>query len=514
MSLEIVRRVRGNVHGTIDLTAAENAIIDHEIFQRLRRVSQTAFLSYVFPGATHTRFEHSLGVLHLSGIAWSKLSINQKRLSESVITNSFSQNFEKEKKNIHGSLSQTFSNFEQIFNSDYNLQVLRLAALLHDVGHPPFSHSGERFLPNLSEVLKANEKSIPPYISQYFKNRLERNKNEKARHEIFSILLTDKIIRETNKEHPRLKIEVDPQDVISVICPEIAPSETSPLKSLGIYRLLNELISGEIDIDRMDYLLRDSRECGVVYGVFDAGRILDGLSAYLDPEDKSLHLAIGQSSLPAFEDYLRARQSMYQQVYFHKTAAAAEAMMQNLVSKLSNWKVPSNIEGFVQYDEYNIGQHLSNAADSCIQDVYEKIDFDHVLKNLLFKRRLWKMIYELTDENTADEKTAEQIINSICNELRAKNFCFEVIKSSSYLTRFKPRSVDEERSKNYLRLIIKDKHRLPTVAPIEDFSTMIRNVKTRRFFVHRIYLDTSSCDNQVSVLDRALELIGKSKKAK
>ncbi len=86
-------------------------------------------------------------------------------------------------------------------------------------------------------------------------------------------------------------MEVDPQDVISVICPEIAPSETSPLKSLGIYRLLNELISGEIDIDRMDYLLRDSRECGVVYGVFDAGRILDGLSAYLDPEDKIFALS-------------------------------------------------------------------------------------------------------------------------------------------------------------------------------------------------------------------------------
>ncbi len=84
--------------------------------------------------------------------------------------------------------------------------------------------------------------------------------------------------------------------------------------------------------------------------------------------------------------------------------------MQNLVSKLSNWKVPSNIEGFVQYDEYNIGQHLSNAANSCIQDVYEKIEFDHVLKNLLYKRRCG-MIYELTDENTADEKTAEQIIN-------------------------------------------------------------------------------------------------------
>lgn len=507
MSLEIVRRVRGNVHGTIDLSELENVVIDHEIFQRLRRISQTAFLSYVFPGATHSRFEHSLGVLHLSGIAWNKLTINQRRLAETVGKNPAFAEIEKKSKNINGVLSPTFSNSNQIFESDYNLQVIRLAALLHDVGHPPFSHSGERFLPTLVEVLKANESKIPSYLKSYFEKKIEINPKEHARHEIFSILLIDKILRETYRDNPSLKLEVDPQDVVSVICPDISPSSNSPLNSLGIYKLLNELIAGEVDIDRMDYLLRDSRECGVVYGVFDVGRILDGLCIYLDPQDKSLHLAISHSSLPAFEDYLRARQSMYQQVYFHKTAASAEAMIQSIVSRLSKWTLPADIDTYVSYDEYNIGHALAAAAENKIQDVYEKKDFDQTLKNLLFRRVLWKLVYELTDESEIAENEAELKIKKICNHLTKNKIIFEVVKSSTYLTRFRPRSSTEERSRNYLRLIKKDSRKIPVVSPIEDHSTMIRTVTKRRFFVHRIYVESGKNEAGICHVDYSAHLI-------
>ena len=79
MALEIVRRVRGNLHGSIDVSTLEDKVIAHPIFQRLRRIKQTAFLSFVFPGASHTRFEHSLGTMHLAGKAWMKIWENQKR---------------------------------------------------------------------------------------------------------------------------------------------------------------------------------------------------------------------------------------------------------------------------------------------------------------------------------------------------------------------------------------------------------------------------------------------------
>src|SRR6476619_7443933 len=80
MELEIVRRIRGNVHGTVDVTALEDRIIDHPVVQRLRRIKQLAFLSFVFPGATHSRFEHSLGVMQMAGLTWTKMRANQKRL--------------------------------------------------------------------------------------------------------------------------------------------------------------------------------------------------------------------------------------------------------------------------------------------------------------------------------------------------------------------------------------------------------------------------------------------------
>ena len=84
MGLEIKRRIRGNVHGSIDVTELEDSVIAHPHFQRLRRIKQLAFLDYVFPGATHTRFEHSLGTLFLAGKAWEKLQSNQTRLYRSL----------------------------------------------------------------------------------------------------------------------------------------------------------------------------------------------------------------------------------------------------------------------------------------------------------------------------------------------------------------------------------------------------------------------------------------------
>ena len=84
MSLEIVRRIRDNTHGTIDISALEDAVLNHEYVQRLRRIRQLAFLYLVFPGASHSRFEHSLGVMNMAGTAWAKLEANQRRLADSL----------------------------------------------------------------------------------------------------------------------------------------------------------------------------------------------------------------------------------------------------------------------------------------------------------------------------------------------------------------------------------------------------------------------------------------------
>ncbi len=496
MELEIVRRIRGNVHGTVDVTALEDRVIAHPFVQRLRRIRQLAFLSFVFPGATHSRFEHSLGVMQLAGITWTKMRANQKRLAASC---GKYRDFEAEEKRgvaglVHGLLAPTFPVIDQVFESQYTLQALRLAALLHDVGHPPFSHSGELFLPTWRELLLGLEKGVAPYLVEYLQGKCAKvaaagkdPAKVRVRHEVYTLLLVDRLLSDVNDqgESPYLGMKIVPRDVLSIICPEIAPADGSVLHQHGIHKLLNELISGEVDIDRMDYLLRDSRECGVVYGIFDATRIQDSLCLYLDPADSSIHLAISFSGLAAFEDYLRARHSMYLQLYFHKTSVAAEAMMQQISRRLGGFVLPTEVEAYAELDEYNIEGALAAAATK-LPSEKAKGEFKQLSRELLRDRRLWKRIFEVSAKSQDDRDRGQVATNAACKILEGLGVPYEKLSSSTSLTSFRSRG-EHEQSRNYLRLIKKDERQFPRVVPIEDHSQLID--ANDKVHITRIYVD-------------------------
>ncbi|MCX6129547.1 MAG: HD domain-containing protein [Proteobacteria bacterium] len=442
MSPFLVRRIRDNLHGSIDISELEDAVIAHPFFQRLRRVRQLAFLHYVFPGATHTRFEHSLGVMHLASLAWAKLKANQARLKYSLARYQDFAATEPRGKNSQGRLAPSFALAEAVFDSDYVLQCFRLAALLHDVGHPAFSHSGELFMPRWSEV-EASNTDLPEYLKSYIHQQIQELKNKgqdpaavKVRHEIYSILLIEAMMRDIYKDSDATFHKIDARDIISIINPRIPPAQNSPLLEVGAYPLLRELISGELDIDRMDYLLRDSRECGVVYGVFDVDRILDSLCVYFDDTDQQLHVAIMLSGLAAFEDYLRARYSMYLQLYFHKSSVAAEAMMRHLTQGLAAWRLPAKAQ-------------ISLDAIQTVQDILQK----HAIRH-------------------------------------------QMISSANSLTRFQPRDAGK-RSRNYLRLIRKDEQQRPRVSAIEDYSNLIASNDS--VAIHRIYAMPSAGHSIASI---------------
>jgi HD superfamily phosphohydrolase len=272
--------------------------------------------------------------------------------------------------------------------------------------------------------------------------------------------------------NPRYKgIKINPQDVAAIVAPFISPVEGSPLDKHGAHMLCHELVSGELDVDRMDYLLRDSRECGVVYGIFDESRILNSLAVYWDIEQKELHLAIQFSGLAAFEDYLRARHSMYLQLYFHKTSVAAEAMIQNLAKLIENCKLPTNIENYASIDETNFNSYILKLAADQNLDTARQTELRMLLDDLLLNRKLWKRVFEVASNiGPGDGATS---IDRAATTIASLGFQFEKVSSSSSLTRFRPRSSDADPRAAALRLIKKDYMQFPRVIPIEDQLSLV-----------------------------------------
>ena len=500
MGLEIRRRIRDNLYGSVDISSLEDEVIAHPFFQRLRRIRQTAFLNLVFPGASHSRFEHSLGVMHLAGMAWSKIKDNQLRIR--AVCGKYRNFSERERQRLpseplEGYLSPSFSVMDRLFSSSYVLQTLRLAALLHDVGHPPFSHSGERFLPDGATVLSSNPQ-IPPYLATYLSSRSVTHQ-KRVSHEVFTVLIVDQILSDIYLRKPDLALKVVAQDLASLIIPQIPPAPGSELAACGAQSLCHELISGEMDIDRMDYLRRDARECGVAYGIFDSDRILDSLAAYANVEDGRIHLALQYSGLPAFEDYLRARQSMYLQLYFHKTSTACEAMMQRLADQLKHWHIPANVMDYCQIDEYEIRSVFLKAGRETLPPS-EQPNFSALVHDLLVNRRLWKMIYEISADSKRHDSMREEL-QTVLTGLHQVSITTELVSSHNVLSKFRNRKTGQ-RSENYLRLIKKDGRQFPRVEAIEDYSSIIQETGV---VFHRIYVRRDDAGQAERVLREALD---------
>ncbi|MDA7951641.1 MAG: HD domain-containing protein [Pirellulaceae bacterium] len=235
----------------VPLTPRIRSLLDSAPFQRLRKISQLGFVSYVYPGATHSRFEHSLGVYRLS------LHYLRQLLHFSSFTRQVS---------VHGA------------------QKLIVAALLHDLGHWPFCHPTEDMA--LS--------GIPTH--EHFSN-----------HFLFKGEIADQL---------RSQWQIEPQEIVDLLTVKAEKAED---------RLLQSILSGPIDIDKMDYLQRDSQLAGVPYGChFDWQRLIGSLC--LDQNEGAL--AITSKGRTAAEMMVFARYVMFNEVYWHHAVRSATAMYQ------------------------------------------------------------------------------------------------------------------------------------------------------------------------------------------
>ncbi len=305
--------VRDPVHGSIPIDDSEIEILEHPFFQRLRNIKQLGFAEYVFPGATHTRYLHSIGVMNVSTMVFNNLFKDQA--SAEILR-----------------LKET----------------LRLGCLLHDIGHAPLSHSTESVMPNVSAL------KLP--------KQFHESKDRQASHEDYTIKsITDSSFTESFKG-VKSKFGIDPFAVAELVVGESKNPDYFTIKGVNYFPLLHQLVSSEMDCDRMDYLLRDSYFCGVSYGKFDLDWIIDNLK--ICTENSQAFLGISERAISTFDDFLLSRFHMFMMVYFHYRAVCLEQMlMRYFESAKSEYSIPADIEAYLEHDDpylYKVLKHSSN----------------------------------------------------------------------------------------------------------------------------------------------------------
>ncbi len=291
--------IQDTIHGTIKLEEWQLEVIDTAAFQRLRRIKQLGFANLVYPGANHTRFEHSLGAMHLA-----------RKLVED--------------------------------------EEVVAAALLHDIGHTPFSHSGEKII---ERYARRKHEDVKEIIRENFEEILDRHGID-----------VKKVIRKV-KESP---------------------------------------VSGDIDVDRMDYLVRDSYYTGVAYGVFDVQRLIEKM--YFDGK----RLIIEEGGIRAAESMLVSRFMMYSAVYYHHVCRIAKKMFE----KALVWMIESeelSIEELQKMDDYDVVA-LMRRSEDFPKSIIESLD-----RRDLFKRAVYVSLDKVgVNLKKVKPWRAEQIIAEEC----------------------------------------------------------------------------------------------------
>ena len=317
--------IRDPVHGFVHLTDAERLIIDSQPFQRLRNIRQLGMSYYVYPGATHTRFEHSIGAMYVADQMFNVLERKYGRYFNRILLITEDEPQRRLRK------------------------TLRLAALLHDIGHAPFSHATESLFPS---SISHEEMGV-----EIIKSKLERIFNK--------------------SEIKRSGITLD--DVIFLIFPEKVPDiEEDDARALY---LLRGILSGDIDTDRIDYLTRDSHHTGVIYGKFDYMRLIDTITivpyvgSYCNelteneelksilPETPEPRIGIEYGGIHTVEGLLLARYFMFLQVYFHPIRRIYDLMLIEFLKRsLPDGHYPEDLDEYLEYDDAKVLEMIKKEA--------------------------------------------------------------------------------------------------------------------------------------------------------
>lgn len=288
--------IRDPVHGAIEISPKERAIIDHPLVQRLRRIKQLGFGDLAFPGATHTRFLHSLGTMEVA-----------TRFFDTIASGL----------DLPGPRKAKFR------------RLVRLAGLLHDLGHPPLSHATEAALAPLSEM------GLPTIFTDGHRHTTHED-------------MTVKLIIASDLAGLIEDAGIDPVSVAAVIQGIDYPAGTFIVDGVDYLPVLHQVISSEMDADRMDYLLRDSFFTGAKYGQIDISWLISNLRPVI--RNKRCFLGLDSRAIFAFEDFLLSRYHMFLMVYFHHKSVIMHRMLKRFFESCP-LRLPSDPNGYLACDD-------------------------------------------------------------------------------------------------------------------------------------------------------------------
>ena len=367
------RVIRDEIHRDIFVPAHIARLIDTREFQRLRNIQQLATCHYVFPAATHNRFSHSLGAYHLARVLCEHLA----EVQPGVISND-------------------------------DTELVSIAALLHDIGHPPFSH----------------------------------------------LLETDKVFANfhSHEDWGRMMLESEDTEIGIAIREVLGDRRTGRLFALysgkseyegeAIAPFLKEIVSSQLDVDRMDYMIRDQANSGAQIGGFDSARVIRALRV-----GENGHLYAKQWGLPAIEAYLVTRYHLYNQVYFHKVNQLTQEYLVRVLSRAKDLakegklSLSASLENMLCNDKLTVQQYV-RLTDADINGVlmdwadHEDSILSGYAKRLVSRRDYHKSIRigELTTEMSSIviPKLLPVIQDSFDNPISVINFA----TSSGRVSRF------------------------------------------------------------------------------
>jgi HD superfamily phosphohydrolase len=332
--MQPVASFRDPIHGFVHADPLEKALIDSRPLQRLRSIRQLGFAHLVFPGAEHSRFGHVLGAMELAGRVYDAVA----RRSDGVLDPE---------------------------PQSHTRRLVRATALLHDIGHAPFSHSAE----------------------ELFEDGIDHEQ------------MTARLLASAEIEavFDRWGDGLNPQAVIDLL--------TAPQGATQ--RLLSQIVSGELDVDKMDYLLRDSLFCGVQYGSYDLARLLDTILPLRDPETEEWGLGVFEGGVHALEALVMARYYMFTQVYFNPIGKALELHFNEwLTEQGRRW--PSDPDAFLE--------------ETDVTAVTEMQATDSPHARAVIHRQYFPLAFETREHLSAEEKSRfEQILPGLRDEFGSEH---------------------------------------------------------------------------------------------